>query len=437
MQDGGRVAAGSAASNMSDTGHDTPLWHPFADMASVRQHEFVIERGEDVWVWDDANRRYLDGTASLWHANVGHGRPEIADAIAEQLRRLETYQVFGDFVTKPARALAGRLAALAPMPEAKVFFGSGGSDAIDTAAKLARAYWAEQGQPHRTHLIARTASFHGVHGFGTSIGGTGIDAGLGELVPATSLVSYDSVAALRAELDRLGAERVAAVFVEPVMAPAGVYPPPEGYLEAVSALCHDTGVLLVIDSVVCAFGRLGTWFGTERWDLAPAMICFAKGVTSGYLPLGGVLVAGWVAEPFWSDPGGPTLQHGVTYAGHATCCAAAMANLDLLEGDGLLPRGRDLEQPLLAALAECRDHPLVAEVRGGVGLLAAVGLVPDLLERQPSAATDLYRLVRDAGVLVRPVSDGVAVSPPLTVQLEHLDQLAAAIQSGLDNLARG
>jgi adenosylmethionine-8-amino-7-oxononanoate aminotransferase len=420
---------------MPDAGHGTQLWHPFADMASVRQREFVIERGEDVWVWDDEGRRYLDGTASLWHANVGHGRPEIAEAIAEQLGRIETYQAFGDLVTEPARALAARLAALAPMTEAKVFFGSGGSDAIDTAAKLARAYWAEQGQPHRTHLITRTACFHGVHGFGTSLGG--LDNGLGQLVPATSQIPHNSVPALRAELDRLGAEQVAAVFVEPVMAPGGVYPPPEGYLESISALCQDTGVLLVIDSVVCAFGRLGTWWGTERWDLTSDMICFAKGVTSGYLPLGGVLVAGRVAEPFWSQPGGPTFPHGVTYAGHATCCAAAMANLDLLERDGLLARGRELEQPLLDALAGCRDHPLVAEIRGGVGMLAAVGLTPELLERQPGAATELYRLVRDAGVLVRPVSDGVAVSPPLTVQPAHLDQLAAAIRIGLDHLAPG
>lgn len=221
------------------------------------------------------------------------------------------------------------------------------------------------------------------------------------------------------------------------MAPGGVYPPPEGYLQGVAALCQHTGVLLVIDSVVCAFGRLGTWWGTERWDLTPDMICFAKGVTSGYLPLGGVLVAGRVAEPFWSDPGGPTFPHGVTYAGHATCCAAATANLDLLERDGLLARGRDLEQPLLAALAGCLDHPLVAEVRGGVGLLAAVGLVPELLERQPGAPTELYRLVRDAGVLVRPVTDGVAVSPPLTVQPEHFDQIAAAVRAGLDRLAPG
>ena len=413
---------------------DTRLWHPFADMASVRQREFVIERGQDVWVWDSAGRRYLDGTASLWYANVGHGRPEIAVAIAEQLGRLENYQTFGDLVTQPARALAERLAALAPMPQARIFFGSGGSDAIDTAAKLARAYWAEQGQPDRIHLIARTSSFHGVHGFGTSIGGMGIDEGLGQLMPATSLVPHDSVPALRAELDRLGSARVAAVFVEPVMAPGGVYVPPEGYLEDVQALCDETGVLLVIDSIVCGFGRLGTWFGTERWNLAPDIICFAKGVTSGYLPLGGVLVADRIAEPFWSTPGGPKFSHGVTYAGHATCCAAAMANLDLLEREGLVARGRDLEQALLGALTALDGHPLVAEVRGGVGLLAAVGLAPDLLERQPDAPTELYRLVRDAGVLVRPISDGVAVSPPLTIQEEHLGQLAAAIQTGLSHL---
>ncbi|WP_219417382.1 aminotransferase family protein [Pseudonocardia nigra] len=413
---------------------DSALWHPFADMATVREQELVIVSGDDVWVWDDSGRRLLDGTASLWHANVGHGRREIADAVADQLRRIETYQAFGDLVTEPARALAARLAALAPMPEAKVFFGSGGSDAIDTAAKLARAYWIERGRPERTQLIARTASFHGVHGYGTSIGGTGIGAGVGGLVPGASLVPHDSVGALRAELERIGADHVAAVFVEPVMAPGGVYLPPEGYLEAVQALCDDTGVLLVVDSVVCAFGRLGTWFGTERWNLRPDMVCFAKGVTSGYLPLGGVVVSGRVAEPFWSRPGGPIFAHGVTYAGHATCCAAAMANLDLLERDGLLARGRDLERPLLEALTGLADHPLVARIRAGVGLLGAVALAPDLLQREPSAPARLYELVRDAGVLVRPVGDGVAVAPPLTVQVEHLEQIGTAVRAGLDGL---
>jgi putrescine aminotransferase len=417
-----------------DAAGGTPLWHPFADMGAVGGHEFVIARGEDVWVWDDGGRRLLDGTASLWYANVGHGRREIAEAIIEQLRRLETYQAFGDLVTPPARELARRLAALAPMPEAKVFFGSGGSDAVDTAAKLARAYWVQQGCAERTHLIARTAGFHGVHGYGTSIGGMGLGEGLDGLVPGTSQIPHDSVPALRAELERVGTDHVAAVFVEPVMAPGGVHLPPDGYLEGVQALCDETSVLLVVDSVVCAFGRLGTWFGTERWNLTPDIICFAKGVTSGYLPLGGVLVAGRVAEPFWSRPGGPTFAHGVTYAGHAACCAAAMANLDLLERDGLLARGRDLENSLLEALAGLRDHPLVAEVRGGVGLLAAVGLAPDLLQKRPAAPAELYRLVRDAGVLVRPVSDGVAVAPPLTVQPEHLGQIAAALRTGLDAL---
>jgi putrescine aminotransferase len=315
-----------------------------------------------------------------------------------------------------------------------VFFGSGGSDAVDTAIKLARAYWVEQGRPERTHLVTRTVSFHGVHGYGTSIGGMGLGEGLGPLLPGTSVVPHDSVPALQVELQRVGTDHVAAVVVEPVMAPGGVHLPPEGYLEAVQALCDETGVLLVVDSVVCGFGRLGTWFGTERWPLRPDMICFAKGVTSGYLPLGGVVVSERVAEPFWSRPGGPTFAHGVTYAGHATCCAAAMANLDLLERDGLLARGRDLERPLLDALAIVADHPLVAEVRGGIGLLGAVGLAADLLDDRPTAPADLYRLIREAGVLVRPVSDGVAVSPPLTVAPTQLEQIVDAVRTGLDSM---
>jgi putrescine aminotransferase len=164
------------------------------------------------------------------------------------------------------------------------------------------------------------------------------------------------------------------------------------------------------------------------------MICFAKGVTSGYLPLGGVVVSDRVSEPFWSRPGGPTFAHGVTYAGHATCCVAAMTNLDLLERDGLLARGRELEHPLRDALAGLADHPLVTEVRGGIGLLGAVGLASDLLQRRSTAPADLYRLVREEGVLVRPVGDGVAVSPPLTVTPTHLAQIADAVRTGLDAL---
>ena len=412
---------------------DTAFWHPYADMGSVRRSELVIERGEDVWVWDADGNRYLDATAGLWYANVGHGRREIRAAVAAQMERLEAYSAFFDFTNPPLQALTDALAERAPMPS-KVFLCSGGSDAIDTAAKLARRYWWELGEPDRTLLISRTAAYHGTHGFGTALGGIPSNREGFEPLTGTLQVRHDSLEELEEAFELVGPELVAAVFLEPVIGAGGVYPPAPGYIEGVAELCERTGALLVVDSVICAFGRLGTWFGIERWNLAPSMIVFAKGVTSGYLPLGGVIVSDRVAEPFWREPGGPVFRHGSTYAGHATCCAAALANIALLERDGLLERGREQEQALFDALAPLAAHDLVEEVRGGVGTMAAVELTAETLARQHRVIPMLARCVRSAGVLVRPGGTAIAVSPPLTAGREHFELIAAGIEQGLNQL---
>jgi adenosylmethionine-8-amino-7-oxononanoate aminotransferase len=413
---------------------DTRFWHPFADMASVRGSEFVIERGEDVWVFDRDGKRYLDATASLWYANVGHGRPEIAAAIAEQLGRIEAYSAFGDLATPPAIELAEALAERAPMP-ARVFLTSGGGDSIDTAAKLARRYWHELGQPERTVLLSRAQGYHGTHGFGTALGGIPANrTGFGPQVETTQ-VEMHSVEALERAIDEIGRERVAAFFVEPVIGAGGVHPPHPGYIEGVAEACRRHDVLLVIDAVICGFGRLGSWYGIERWDVVPDMITFAKGVTSGYLPLGGVIVSERVAEPFWSAPGAAIFRHGATYAGHATCAAAALANIALLERDDLLSRGATMEGELLDALAPLREHSACREVRGGVGTLAAVDLDAELLARDAAALGRVTAAARNAGVLVRQLGTGVAVSPPLTATAEHFELAAQAIAAGLDAAA--
>lgn len=421
---------------MAVTTATTRFWHPFADMGAVSQNELLIERGEGVHVFDAEGRRYLDATASLWYANLGHGRAEIADAVAAQMRKLAAYSTFGDFGNRPANELAERLAAVAPMDDARVFLASGGGDAIDTAAKIARRHWVLSGQPERTHLISRTQGYHGTHGFGTSIGG--IEANVtnwGPLVPNVSTVQHDSLQALEAEILRVGPDRVAAFFCEPVIGAGGVYPPPEGYIEGVADLCAEHGVLLVIDSVICGFGRLGTWFGIERWEeVRPDLITFAKGVTAGQLPLGGVIASGAVAAPFFEGPGSPMLRHGATYAGHPTCCAAALTVLDIYERENLIPRGRELERPLADALAPLAAHPAVAEVRAGMGLLAAVQLSPAALEAEPAAVAKVSQGAREAGVLVRPLLGSIAVSPPLVIESEHLTQIADALRAGLDRL---
>lgn len=402
-------------------------------MSAVRGHELVLTRGDDVWVWDEAGNRYLDATASLWYANVGHGRREIADAVAAQMAQLEAYSVFGDFANRPALELAATLSDLAPMPS-RIFLTTGGGESIDAAAKLARRHWAALGQHDRTLLVSRGHGYHGTNGFGTALAGIPANReGFGPQVE-TLQVPHDSVEAAEAAIAQAGAERVAAIFAEPVIGAGGVHPPLPGYLEGLAAVCERSGVLLIIDSVICGFGRLGTWFGIERFDVTPDMIVFAKGVTSGYLPLGGVVVSERVAEPFWESEDAPMFRHGPTYSGHPACCAAALANIELLGRDGLLERGRTLESELYGALAGLAEREQVSEVRGGVGLMAAVELDANLLEERPTAVAELAAAARAQGVLVRPLARGVAVSPPLTAEPEHFELVHDAIAHGLSQL---
>jgi putrescine---pyruvate transaminase len=408
----------------------TRLWHPFADMSAVDGAEFVLERAEGVWLWDDAGKRYLDATASLWYVNVGHGRGEIADAVAEQLRTLDAYSVFNDYANRPALELAERLADLAPVEDARVFLGTGGGDAIETAAKLARRYWHLEGQPQKTHLIGRAGGFHGTGGFGTSVGGIGGNReGFGPLMGDTSQVPYDSLGALEAEIEARGADHVAAVFVEPVVGAGGVLTPPDGYIQGVAELCERHGVLLVMDEVICAFGRLGHWFASERFGVSPDMIVFAKAVTSGYQPVGGVVVSGRLAEPFWERSGNP-FRTGPTYAGHPACCAAALANLDIIEREDLLARSLELEQKFKAQLETLLSHDLVTEVRA-LGLMAGVELAPEALADGLSVAA-VFAAARERGVLTRPLASALGLSPPLIIGEEELALIPEAIAAALD-----
>lgn len=411
------------------------LWHPFADMAQVSGHEFVLDRAEGVWLWDIGGRRYLDATSSLWYANIGHGRERMADAIAAQVKKLDAYSIFGDHTNEPALRLSQRLAELSPVPDARVFLTTGGGDGIETAAKLARLYFSVNGQPRRTHVIGRAEGFHGVFGFGTAIGGIESNRdGFGPLMADTSVVAFDSIPALEREIERVGVDRVAAFFCEPVMGAGGVLLPPDGYMEAAAAVCRRHGVLFVCDSVICGFGRLGTWFGIERFGVVPDMIVFAKGVSSGYLPLGGVVISGEIAEPLWSGGSGRAFRQGTTYAGHPTCCAAALTNLDILEEEDLLGRSRELEAGLAMALRSVVDHPAVGGVRAGLGLLGAVGLDRTLLGEDPTAPARLGLAMRERGVMVRALGSSIAVSPPLVIEPEHLDLIREALAGSLDEI---
>ncbi|MEV2278838.1 aspartate aminotransferase family protein [Nocardiopsis sp. NPDC049922] len=397
--------------------------------------EFVVERAEGVWLWDTAGDRYLDGTSSLWYCNVGHGRTEIADAVHRQISALDAYTVYGDFSNRPARELSERLAAHAPVDDAKVILTCGGGESIETATKLARRYWDVLGQPQRTHLISRTGGYHGLHGFGTSvIGMERFRTGYGPLVEDTSVVPHDSAAALEAEILRVGPDRVAAFFAEPVIGAGGVFPPTEGYFAEVARICRRYGVLFVVDSVICGFARMGNWFGIERFGVSPDMIVFAKGVSSGYLPLGGVVTSGRIADPFWNEPGN-TFLHGTTYAGHPACCAAAMANLDILEREDLFTVALEVERHLDSALRTLSDHPLVAEVRSGVGVMGAVELTEEALTDRGITTAEVFAEARARGVILRPVPRALLVSPPLVIAWEQIDHLVSTLAAALDAVA--
>jgi adenosylmethionine-8-amino-7-oxononanoate aminotransferase len=412
----------------------TSFWHPFADMASiVANGETVLERGEGAYVWDSDGRRYLDATASLWYCNVGWGRSEIAEAVAAQMGALPAYSTFGDLSNRPAEALAERVASIAPVPGSKVFLTSGGSDSIDTATKMARRYWQLAGEPDRTVLIRRTKAYHGMHTAGTSLAGIPANAmGHGELIEDVAEVEWDDADALRIAIDEIGPRRVAAFFCEPVIGAGGVYPPPEGYLRAAREACGEAGVLFIADEVITGFGRCGDWFASSRWQLEPDIVTCAKGITSGYLPMGGVIAAPRVWEPFWAERAG-LWRHGYTYSGHAAVAAAAVANLDIMEREDLCGRALQLEKDLAEALAPLADHELVSEVRAGTGVLAAVQLDPERVAVDPAVAARVGAGARNAGVFVRPLIDGaIAVSPPLVVTAEDLELLHDAFRAGLE-----
>ncbi|WP_433501999.1 aspartate aminotransferase family protein [Pseudonocardia halophobica] len=414
------------------TGTET-LWHPFAAMHAVRRSQVTITRAEDVWLWDSAGTRYLDATASLWYANAGHGRREIVDAVAAQLRELDAYHLFTDFANEPALRLADEIAARAPVDDGRVFFTSGGGDSIDTAAKMARAYFALTGQPDRTILLHREHSYHGTHGLGTSLAGIPGNRVAPPFVPDVVQTAWNDAEMLEETIREIGAERVAAFFCEPVIGAGGVLPPPPGYVEAAAEVCARHGVLFVADAVICGFGRLGNWFGVERFGVRPDLVVFAKGVTSGVQPLGGVVASGRVASPFWDEPG-RVFRHGQTYSGHPAACAAGLATIQVYERDGLFDRAVALEGPLAERLTGLTDHPLVDHARGGTGFLGALELDPERVAATPGLSGAVANAVRDHGVLVRPMISSLGFSPPLTATEEHLDLLADAVRKGLDGV---
>lgn len=424
------MAAHAARSTNDVTGRLHGFWGPFSNLSARADVERVIVRGEGSRVWDDQGREYLDATAALWYANVGHGRTRIAEAVAAQLSRLAAYSNFTHLATAPTLALTERIAELAPLDDPLVFLTSGGSDAVDSAVKIARRYWTLRGKPSKTGVVSRRHAYHGMHGFGTALAGIDANlAGYGD-VPADGVLhaADDDLDALRTAIEQLGPERLGAVFAEPVIGAGGVIPPAPAYLLELRKLCDDYELLMIADEVVTGFGRLGTWFGCERFDIRPDLVLFAKGVTSGYLPLGGVVASRQVWQEFHADGG--VFRHGYTYSGHAGACAAALANLDIIVEEGLLERVSKLEPVLADTLTRLAEHELVTEIRT-VGLLGAVQLrdEPGLVDRVVAGAME-------HGVLTRGLAGGaLQVSPPFVITENELATLGDVLNRALDDAA--
>jgi adenosylmethionine-8-amino-7-oxononanoate aminotransferase len=402
------------------------LWSAQAHIPSIVGRQLVIDRGEGCYLHTTDGRRLFDGTAGLWHANIGHSHPALAAAAHAQMLKLETHHIFGRFVNDQALALAERLAMLSPISDPKLILNSGGSDAIDVACKLARRHWQRAGRPSKTIIISREHAYHGLHAYGTSIAGLDFNRegyGTDSLVPETVRVPVHDADRLKSVIGELGAESIAAIVTEPIQGTGGVNPPVHGYLDTIQQLCRDNDILFVLDEVITGFGRTGSMFAAERFGLSPDLITFAKGVTSGYAPLGGVLVSPAIWQPFYvNDPATPIFRHGATYAGHATACAVAMANLDVLEQDHLLSRVNDLEQLLNSQLTQlAAQRRSVVDVRVG-GFLGGVTLGEDF------SAESVADALIDHGFISRPLrGNTLQISPPFITTDVELTQFVAAI----------
>jgi adenosylmethionine-8-amino-7-oxononanoate aminotransferase len=400
-----------------------PFLHPFARPA--RADFLTIVRGKGAFVFDDSGKCYVDAMASLWYMNVGHGRAEMIDAITAQMRKLASYHTYEPFTNEPAEELAARIAEIAPMERPRVFFTSSGSEAVDAAIKLARSAQIRARHPERVLVVAREHAYHGTTYGGTSAQGLPANQqGFGPLVPGFVHIPSNDLAAAEMTFARHRGE-IAAVMAEPVQGAGGVHPPAPGFLEGLRRLCDEHGAYLILDEVICGFGRLGSWFGAERFGIRPDLVTFAKGVSSGYLPLGGVIISRGICEVLEADESF-VLRHGHTYSGHPTTCAAGLAALAITRREGLLERALRVGKRLEDSLRSLVRDGLLAEVRGDGGLWAA-GLLPG----QDSVA------VRDAmlrgGVIVRAVNaTTVAFCPPLVIGDAEIDRCVQTLRDVLN-----
>jgi adenosylmethionine-8-amino-7-oxononanoate aminotransferase len=426
------------------------LWMHFTRMAAYEDHEIpIITRGEGCYVYDEHGNRYLDGLSALFCVNIGHGRADLVQAGAEQAKELGFFTNWS-YAHPPAIELSARIAGLAPGDLNRVFFTSGGSEAVESALKLARQYHKMTGKPNKTKVIARDVAYHG-----TSLGAlsaTGITSLRepfepltpgGLHVPNTNMyrlphgVEPDDLAeTVATKIEFEGPDTVGAVIMEPVQNAGGCFTPPEGYWRRIREICDEYDVLLISDEVICAWGRLGEWFGSTRYDYVPDLITTAKGLTSAYAPMGAVIASDRVAEPFMQ--GHESFTHGFTFAGHPVCAAIALANLDAMENEGVLENVRANEGAFREMLDSLRDIPIVGDVRG-VGYFHAIELVKDQETKESFSDEESETLLRGflsgelyrRGLICRADDRGdpvIQLSPPLIAGPTQFEEIEAVLR---------
>src|SRR2546427_11513140 len=451
-------ATGFSASESSRLSElDRTHWlHPQGDLEAAPGTipQLIMVSGHGATLTDIEGREYIDGMASLWNVNVGYGRDVLAAAAAEQMKTLAFSSAYGGFGTAPAIKLAAKLAELAPGALEVTYFASGGAEANDTSYKIARLYWKRRGEPERVNIISRLRDYHGLTYAATSATGmANFWKGFEPLAPGflhapapdpyrfagegSAGAAY--VHALEKIVLAAGPQTVAAVVAEPVQGAGGVIVPPADYFPLLRKVCDKHGVLLIADEVITGFGRTGKWFAMEHWDVQADMMIFAKGVTSGYLPLSGGMLTRSVHDVLKTVKG--VFAHGFTYSGHPTSCAVGLRNLQIIEEEGLVEQVAKKGAHLQEKLQELRAHEIVGDVRG-LGLLGAVELVKDrktkeLFDVSAGAARNVWLAALQEGVIVRPLTgDVVAISPPFVITEQQIDRIVETLHTAIDAVSR-
>ncbi len=424
---------------------------PFSASRQFRKTPRLLASAEGMYYKTTDGRAILDGTAGLWCVNAGHCRPEITTAIADQLGVLD-YAPNLQVAHPLAFDLANRLRAMTPPNLTQAFFTNSGSESADTAMKIARAYFHACGETERTILIGRARGYHGVNYGGISAGGIPNNrSAFGPLLPDTDHLpdthdltrnafsrgqpehGIDFADHLEVLIEKYGAERIAAVMVEPVAGSTGVLVPPVGYLERLRELCTQNGILLIFDEVITGFGRLGTPFGSDYFGVTPDIMALAKGLTSATIPMGAVMVTQEIHDAFMQGPEHLIeFFHGYTYSGHPAACAAALATIDIYEHDGLLTRATELGKQWEDGLHALADCPHVIDIRN-IGLMGAVELAP-IYGAPVKRAFDAFRAAFDKGVLIRTTGDTIALSPPLIIKRDEIDTLFSTLRAVLHEI---